>query len=82
MKTGRKGVALGYGAPAKQSTGTNEVSEADERIAKVANKIVCLPSFYKNLREHPTRRKEAQANRVRGTPKKTLIYRKKWRNLS
>ena len=34
MKTGRKGVALGYGAPAKQSTGANEVSEADERIAK------------------------------------------------
>ena len=34
MKIGRKGVALGYGAPAKRSTGANEVSEADERIAK------------------------------------------------
>ena len=26
--------ALGYVAPAKQSTGANEVSEADERLAK------------------------------------------------
>lgn len=26
--------ALGYGVPAEQSTGANEVSEADERVAK------------------------------------------------
>ena len=30
----RRERTLGYEAPAKQSTGANEVSEADERLAK------------------------------------------------
>ena len=65
MRAGRKGVALGYGAPAKQSTGVNEVSEADERIAKCGT-------------ADPN--EGSASEQSEGNAQKLYIIERKWRN--